>query len=60
MVTQNINLVANSALRTPVDGIDRVPSASVITPRGTVLHGNLESDPGKRLKFNIIYTETNN
>ncbi|MFO7719042.1 MAG: DUF4270 domain-containing protein [Gillisia sp.] len=60
VVTQNINLLANSALKNPVDGIDRVPSASLITPRGTVLHGNLESDPGKRLKFNIIYTETNN
>ncbi|CAM4196387.1 DUF4270 domain-containing protein [Gillisia limnaea] len=60
VITQNINLLANSALKNPVDGIDRVPSASVITPRGTVLHGNLESDPGKRLKFNIIYTETNN
>ena len=60
VITQNINLLANSALKNPVDGIDRVPSASVITPRGTVLYGNLESDPGKRLKFNIIYTETNN
>ncbi len=60
VITQNINLLANSALKNPVEGIDRVPSASVITPRGTVLHGNLGSDPGKRLKFNIIYTETNN
>ncbi|HEY7865161.1 MAG TPA: DUF4270 domain-containing protein, partial [Psychromonas sp.] len=60
VVTQNINLLSNSALKNPVNGIDRVPSSSVITPRGTVLHGNLESDPGKRLKFNIIYTETNN
>lgn len=60
VVTQNINLVTNSALKNPVVGVDRVPSASVITPRGTVLHGNLENDPRKRLKFNIIYTETNN
>lgn len=60
VITQNINLLPNSALKTPLGSIDRVPSASVITPRGTVLHGNLESDPGKRLKFNIIYTETNN
>lgn len=59
VITQNINLSANSALKNPENGIDRVPSASVITPRGTVLHGNLEGDPGKRLKFNIIYTETN-
>lgn len=60
VITQNINLLSNSALKNPVDGVDRVPSASVITPRGTVLYGNLASDPEKRLKFNIIYTETNN
>lgn len=60
VVTQNINLIANSALKTPIDGITRVPTASVITPRGTVLYGNLAADPEKRLKFNIYYTETNN
>ncbi len=60
VVTQNINLVTNSALKTPIDNISRVPTASVITPRGTVLYGNLAADPEKRLKFNIYYTETNN
>jgi len=60
VVTQNINLVRNSALKTPVDGIDRVPRASVIAPEGTVLHGNLSPEVAKRLQFNIYYTETNN
>jgi hypothetical protein len=60
VVTQNINLVRNSALRSSVDGIDRVPRASVIAPEGTVLHGNLSPNVEKRLQFNIYYTETNN
>ncbi len=60
VVTQNINLVRNSALKTPVDEVTRVPRASVITPEGTVLHGNLSPEVSKRLQFNIYYTETNN
>jgi hypothetical protein len=60
VVTQNINLIGNSALRTPLDGITSIPAASVITPEGTVLYGNLEADVSKRLKLNIFYSETNN
>ena len=60
VVTQNINLVTNSALKSPIDGVDRVPRASVVAPEGTVLHGNLSPDLDKRLQFNIYYTETNN
>ncbi len=60
VVTQNINLYANAALKNPVDSISRVPQASVITPKGTVLYGNLADDISKRIKFNIYYTQTNN
>lgn len=60
VVTQNIKVINYAALRQPVDGIDRVPTASVISPKGTVLHGNLSPNADKRLKFNILYTETNN
>ena len=60
VVTQNINLINNSALRTPLDGVNRQPSASVITPEGTVLYSNLATDASKRLKFNIFFTEIDN
>ncbi len=60
VVTQNINLIGNSGLRTPLDGINRIPAASVISPEGTVLFGNLAADVSKRLKLNIFYTETSN
>jgi len=60
VVTQNINLTSNVALKNSNDNIDRVPTGSVISPEGTVLYGNLADDVAKRLKFNIYYTETNN
>ena len=60
VVTQNVNIISNSAVRPVADGVSRVPAGSVITPKGTVLHGNLSPNVEKRLKFNIIYTETNN
>src|SRR5690606_23919712 len=48
VVTQNVNTISNSAVR-PVteDGISRVPVGSVITPEGTVLHGNLSPNEDK-------------
>ncbi len=60
VVTQNINITTNSALKNSLEEIDRVPTGSVISPEGTVLYGNLANDEAKRLKFNIYYTETNN
>lgn len=60
VVIQNINEVNNAGLRTPEDGISRVPTGSLNTPKGTVLHGNLSSDASKRLQFNIYYTPTSN
>lgn len=59
VVTQSINLINNAALKEEVDGITRVPTGSVITPKGTVLHGNLSPDEEKKLRFNIIYSEIN-
>ena len=60
VVTQNINLIGSSALKSPLDGIDRIPAATVISPEGTVLYGNLAEDVSKRLKLNIFYSETSN
>jgi hypothetical protein len=60
VVTQNINFTNPAALRTPMGPVERVPIGSVLTPRGTVLHGNLSSNEEKRLKLNIYYTDINN
>lgn len=39
--------------------IGQVPSGSLLSPYGTVLHGNLSADEEKRLKLNIYYTNFN-
>jgi len=57
-VTQNINISNNSAVRNTED-IEFFPAMGVITPEGTVLHGNLSNDEEKRLKLRIYYTEIN-
>lgn len=38
-------------------GIERLPVGSVVSPEGTVLHGNRSSNENKRLKLQIFYTE---
>lgn len=63
VVIHNLRSITNAYLKTPVgpveNPVERVPSGSVIMPKGTVLHGNRSPDEDKRLKFKIFYTETN-
>jgi len=58
-ITQNINITNNSAVRN-LEDVEFFPAMGVITPKGTVLHGNLSDDEEKRLKLRIYYTEINN
>ncbi len=60
VITPNINILRNVAVKTPEDGIKRIPISTVRSPEGTVLHGNLSPNTAKRIQFNIYYTETNN
>ncbi|MCB7482181.1 DUF4270 domain-containing protein [Gramella sp. ASW11-100T] len=39
--------------------IEQVPSGTLLSPYGTVLHGNLSADDEKRLKLKIYYTNFN-
>ncbi|MBP92636.1 MAG: hypothetical protein CMC55_00795 [Flavobacteriaceae bacterium] len=58
-VTSNINLTQNaSILNVPSE---KAPTGSVLSPRGTVLHGSNPNVPDtKKVKFEIFYTEPNN
>lgn len=38
-------------------GIEQIPASSVISPEGTVFHGNTSSNENRRLKLQIFYTE---
>ncbi|APG60598.1 DUF4270 domain-containing protein [Christiangramia salexigens] len=58
VITGNINNASFSAVRR-IDGVERVPAASLLTPRGTVLYGDAASDEDKRLKLRIYYTDLN-
>lgn len=56
-VTETINNPLNSYLKTPILGMEYVPTANVMNPLGTVLHGSNSTDTTKRPKFEIFYTE---
>lgn len=57
-VTQNVNFISNSEVKNP-GSVENISIGSAISHEGTILHGNLSSDPEKRLKLEIYYTETN-
>jgi len=66
VVTESIENIANAGLKATVNGVDRIPQASVMNPLGTVLYGtNIpfseepNSDYAKRLKLEIYYTKPN-
>ena len=67
VVTENINDIRNSYLKTPVNfttplvkKFDRVPLSSVTSPLGTILWGSRSDVPiEKRIKLNIYYTKPN-
>ncbi|WP_309560044.1 DUF4270 domain-containing protein [Christiangramia sp. SM2212] len=51
--------IDNAAVKNESGIVKQVPTASVLTPYGTVLHGNTSADDDKRLKLNIYYTNFN-
>lgn len=61
-ITESISTVSNMKLKTPTTSvsstIDRIPTAAVMNPLGTILYGNRSSVPeGKKLKLKIYYTK---
>lgn len=64
VVTESIANILNSKLKTPTfESINKIPTASVMNPLGTVLFGNNipSGNPNyaKRLKLEIYYTKPN-
>ncbi|MCF6129356.1 DUF4270 domain-containing protein [Flavobacterium sp. AS60] len=59
-VTENINSIGLSKLRTPNANFDSAPSMSVLSQLGTVLYGTSPVVPDdKKLKLKIYYTKPN-
>jgi hypothetical protein len=62
IVTENIGTTINQKLKTPASTlVNRVPTASVMNPRGTVIYGSTKQSVNvpedKRLKLEIYYTK---
>ena len=61
-VSLNINLEGGNQQRQVQNANDSdltIPISSIITPRGTILHGNNTEDESKRVYLEIYYTEPN-
>ncbi len=62
-VSGNVNLESSLTQRlelTNDDSEKRIPVSSIVSPRGTVLHGNNTEDQTKKVYLEIFYTEPNN
>lgn len=58
VVSQNVNnrLFQKTSTELETD-IKKIPASSVMSPKGTILHGNRSPNEEKRLKIQIYYTE---
>jgi hypothetical protein len=62
VVTTNVNAIANfeSKNEEDLDGVLQIPVGAILSPRGTVLHGNKTTNEEKRVKLTVYYTEPDN
>ena len=64
VVTDNIALIGNAALKTPITAprlFNKIPAGSVVSPLGIVFYGSnaLPAFDDKKVKFKIYYTKPN-
>ncbi|WP_298238731.1 DUF4270 domain-containing protein [uncultured Algibacter sp.] len=60
VISNNVNYITGVEIINNND-LERIPAATILTSRGTVLHGSNDNvDAKKRLKLEIYYTEPNN
>ncbi len=59
VVSQNVSYVGFFDMQMPLleQGFDRIPGGTIVAPQGTALHGNLATDPEKRLRLELYYTK---
>jgi len=61
-VTTNVNTIENYSSKNEEDedGVLQIPAGTILSPRGTVLHGNNTTNEEKKVKLTIYYTEPDN
>ncbi len=59
VISNNVNIISNSKiLNSDVsDAVTKIPTATILSPRGTVLHGSNSSNDNKKMKLEIFSTE---
>ncbi|MBU3820812.1 DUF4270 domain-containing protein [Flavobacteriaceae bacterium XHP0103] len=58
VLSPNVNNTSSSRILNSNDTVTRVPSASMLIPRGTILYGATDNVPeNKRMKLEIYYSE---
>ena len=57
VLSNNVNVTSNSEILESNDIVTHVPSASILSPRGTVLYGNNTSATEKKMILEIYSTE---
>ncbi len=62
VLSTNVNSFQNGDVlgTTNEDDLNKVPSGAILSPKGTILHGNNSGDIDKKVKLEIYYTEPNN
>ena len=62
VLSTNVNIIQNSKIKEAEDeNVTVVPSASILSPKGTILYGSNENTPeDKRVYLEIFYTEPTN
>jgi len=57
VLSNNVNVTSISRILNSTDDVTGVPTASIISPRGTILHGSNASVENKRLILKVFFTE---
>ena len=60
VVTTNVASINTFELQDEDAVLSVLPSGAILSPRGTVLHGNNTPDEDKKVVFKVYYTEPNN
>ncbi|APY11161.1 hypothetical protein BWZ22_07850 [Seonamhaeicola sp. S2-3] len=57
VLSTNVNLTTNSEILKSEDVVTAIPMATVLAPKGTILHGSNSANQEKRMILKLFYTE---
>ena len=60
VVSSNVGAAINQKLLTYDPLVKGIPTGTILSPKGVILHGSNSNDPLKKVKLNIYYSQVNN